>query len=116
MHDLATINKLNAEAIGRNIPAWRAAGKWVVAEYAGLSFVDAKPYDTEGQARVRQAELHNRNQPGESYQVLEPTAVPGDGIQEGQIQAMEAADEPDDDKTEADAENLGDDNETAVTT
>lgn len=91
MNDLNQINANNALAVGEKIPGWRAAGQWVVAEYAGLSFVDAKPFDTEGQARARLAELEQRNQPDERYQLLEPTSVPGEHLV-GEVRAIDTTD------------------------
>lgn len=51
MHDLNTINRLNAEAHGASIKKWNAEGKHVLATYAGLTLISAVPYDTEADAR-----------------------------------------------------------------
>lgn len=47
MQDLNIINKVNAEAIQRDIPVQQAAGKYVVAQFSGLNFVGYSVHDTE---------------------------------------------------------------------
>lgn len=61
MNDLNTINRLNAEAIERDIPRQLAAGKIVVAEYTGLHFVGYETFsgpnaEAEAQAKLAQIE------------------------------------------------------------
>lgn len=57
MHDLNTINRLNAEATERSIPALQAQGKFVVAEYHGLHLVGHSAHDTEADAQAKAAEV-----------------------------------------------------------
>lgn len=52
MHDLNTIRRLNAEAHAASILAARAAGKHVVAEFAGLHLMSTTVFDNEADAMV----------------------------------------------------------------
>lgn len=61
MNDLNQINENNARAIEREIPAQLAAGKFVVAEYAGLHFIRFETFDTEGPARDKLETLRGRS-------------------------------------------------------
>ena len=61
MQDLEIINKLNAEAIERSIPQQLAAGRVVVAEYAGLHFIGFETFSGETALADAQAKLAKLN-------------------------------------------------------
>ena len=63
MQDLNIINKLNTEAIQRDIPVQQAAGKFVLAQFTGLTFIGYSVHDTEGE----------RNQAAVDYVNASPT-------------------------------------------
>lgn len=44
MHDLNTINKLNADAFKRSIDRFRAQGRYVLARYEGLHLVSIETF------------------------------------------------------------------------
>lgn len=46
MHDLNTINKINAEAVQRGAHQAALAGKYVLLKYTGVNFVDFEAHDT----------------------------------------------------------------------
>lgn len=73
MQDLNVINKLNNEAVLRDVPNQQAAGKFVVLEYAGLTFVGHSVHDTEAEANAKAAELANPNSPTTRARVITPT-------------------------------------------
>jgi len=73
MNDLNTIIRLNAEAQAAEIPKAHAAGKFVVARYAGLSYVGHSDFDTAAQAQAEVDRLALENIPGHRTRVLEPT-------------------------------------------
>ena len=50
MHDINTLNRLNAESHGKAILGWQNEGRHVVAVYEGLTLVSATPYDTHADA------------------------------------------------------------------
>lgn len=72
MQDLNVINKLNNEAIQRDIPKQQAAGKYVVAQFAGLSFIGYSVHDTEG-ARNQAAIDHTNASPTNRAELFNPT-------------------------------------------
>lgn len=72
MQDLNVINKLNAEAIQRDIPTQQAAGKYVVAQFSGLNFVGYSLHDTEG-ARNQAAVDYTNVSPGNRTELFNPT-------------------------------------------
>lgn len=74
MHDPQTLNRLNAEAIERDIPRQLTKGKHVVAEYKGLNFIGYSTHDSEAEANARACEIGM--EPGGRTQVYRPTAVP----------------------------------------
>lgn len=73
MQDLHTIRKLNAEAHERDIPNQQAKGKYVVAEYHGLTYVGYSTHTSEVEANA--AACHIGNQPGRIAKVYNPTAL-----------------------------------------
>lgn len=63
MQDLNVINKLNNEAVERDIPRQLAAGRTVVAEYNGVTFVGYETFSgdhAEAEAQAKVAELAAR--------------------------------------------------------
>ena len=50
MHDLSTISKLNAAAFAEAIDRYRKAGRYVIAEYAGLHLMSIETFSTEQEA------------------------------------------------------------------
>lgn len=71
MQDLNIINKLNAEAVQRDIPTQQRNGHYVVAEYAGLNFVGYSTHPTEAAANAHACEIGK--QPGARTAVFAPT-------------------------------------------
>lgn len=74
MQDLNVINKLNNEAVQRDIPNQLAAGKHVVAEYAGLHFIGSSAFDTLAEAEARKKSLDDKGIPGNRAEILSPAA------------------------------------------
>jgi hypothetical protein len=72
MQDLNVINKLNNEAIQRDIPVQQAAGKFVVGQFAGLNFVGYSVHDTEGE-RNQAAIDYTNGAPGNRTELFNPT-------------------------------------------
>lgn len=74
MHDLNTIRRLNAEAHADSIRAAQAAGKHVVATYAGLHLMTTQAFDDEAAAL---AELRRPCEAGDSraYFPAKPAVV-----------------------------------------
>lgn len=73
MQDLETINRLNAEAIERDIPRQQAKGKFVVAEYAGVHFVGYSTHTERSSAEHKLAQL-NASGTSTHGKLFEPTA------------------------------------------
>lgn len=79
MQALETIARQNAAATERDIPNQQAAGKHVVAQYAGLNFIGYQAFDTEKQAQAFAAEFvdecpGNRTELHRPHATLTPTA------------------------------------------
>lgn len=51
MHDLNTINRLNAEAFADSIAKYRAAGRFVLAKYEGVHLVSIETFTDTRQAQ-----------------------------------------------------------------
>ncbi len=73
MNDLNQITRQNAEATQRDIPVQQAAGKFVVAEYAGLHYVGHQTFDTEREANAHAASIATDSNPTGRSQVYRPT-------------------------------------------
>lgn len=58
MQDLNVIIDQNNKAAERDIPQQLAAGKHVVAEYAGVSYIAHHVFDNAEQAQHKQAQLN----------------------------------------------------------
>lgn len=72
MQDLHIINKLNAEAIERDIPAQQRNGHYVVAQFSGLNFIGYSLHDTEAEANAKSCEIGNHY--GARAKVFHPIA------------------------------------------
>lgn len=72
MHDLNTINKLNAEAFSTAIENYRAQGRYVVAEYSGLRLMSIETFEDPLEA-VAKFEAHKAS-PDISRKIFPPTA------------------------------------------
>lgn len=72
MHDLATINKLNAEAFGPAIATYQRSGKNVVGTYAGLSLVSIEVFhgDERGTAEAEYASCREPSSPDENFKLF----------------------------------------------
>lgn len=71
MNDLQTIDRLNAEAIERDIPRQQAKGKYVVAEFIGLRFTGYSTHQTESEANEKACEIGLK--PGGRAHIYRPT-------------------------------------------
>ena len=58
MHDLNQINKQNNQASLASIPQHLVDGKYVVAEYHGLHFMDCEAFATEEAAQAKVEKLN----------------------------------------------------------
>lgn len=72
MQALETIERQNNEAVQRDIPAQQAAGKHVIAEYAGLNFTGYQAFDTEKDALAHASAYQNQT-PGNRVEYFAPT-------------------------------------------
>jgi len=72
MHDIRTIDRLNAEAVERSVPHQLAAGKHLVLHYTGLHFVGSRAFETQTEAVAEQAMLDANKFPGERFEVRSP--------------------------------------------
>lgn len=72
MQDLNIINKLNTEAIQRDIPVQQAAGKWIVGQFSGLNFVGYSVHDTELERNKAAIDYANGG-PGNRTELFSPT-------------------------------------------
>ena len=50
MHDLNTIQRLNAEAFGEAVENFRRQGRFVIATYSGIALVSIETFTDEGDA------------------------------------------------------------------
>jgi hypothetical protein len=57
MHDLNTLNRLNAEAFEKSIRHYQSKGRWVLARYEGLTLVSIETFGelTQAQQALDQA-------------------------------------------------------------
>jgi hypothetical protein len=67
VHDLETINRLNAEAFAASIDNYRRQGRYVLAVYAGLTLVSIETFTAQEEAfrafdlyRDRNDSMHGR--------------------------------------------------------
>lgn len=74
MNDLNVINRLNAEAVARDIPNAQRNGHYVVAEYLGLHFIGYSLHATQAEANAKACEIGN--QPGARSTVFDPILAP----------------------------------------
>jgi hypothetical protein len=74
MHDLNTINRLNAEAFGNAIKNFQAQGRWVIAKRAGLHLISIESFSFETEAQNALADKTTKLEASESVELLPPTA------------------------------------------
>ena len=74
MHDLNTINKINAGAFQKSISYYQAQGRHVLAKYEGLHLVAIETFSTPGEAAVAYAKGVTGNAPatGTSFKLFSP--------------------------------------------
>lgn len=75
MHDLNTINRLNAETFTKSIDNFRAQGRFVLARYEGLHLVSIESFSNADQASDAHFAATKDAGPGERYVVHAPTAA-----------------------------------------
>lgn len=81
MHDLNTINRLNAQALGKAAEHLRAQGRWVILRKTGLHFTAVESFSTHQEAMNAYLHIVDKTIPGESTELLAPTPpVPGSGL------------------------------------
>ena len=93
MRDLNQIDQQNHEAAEQEgYKAARAAGKFVVLEYAGLSYVGFTEHDTATAAHVHALSItRDEHKPSARTEVLNPTGEPAKGIVETHHDTTNAA-------------------------
>ena len=76
MHDLNTINRLNAEAFEAAIKNFQAQGRYVLAKYEGLTLVSIKTFSTSDALRDARLAALEINHPatGTHFKTFPPTA------------------------------------------
>ncbi len=72
MQALETIERNNTEAVQRAIPAEQAKGRYVVAQYSGLNFINYQAFATESEANTFGAAFVNEA-PGNRVEYHNPT-------------------------------------------
>lgn len=72
MHDLNTINRLNAEAFSKAIDHFRAQGRWVLATYDGLHLLSIETFSTAESAAAALTRAHQTAGPSNHFKVLGP--------------------------------------------
>lgn len=72
MQDIEIIERQNNAAVQRDIPNQQAAGKHVVAQYAGLNFIGYQAFDTEKDALAFSSTFINEC-PGNRTELHNPT-------------------------------------------
>lgn len=74
MHDLNTINRLNAESVAAaSIQKARAAGNYALAKYTGLHLVDHVATGDKDSIEQAAKDLNERALPSTVYKVMAPT-------------------------------------------
>lgn len=73
MRDLNQIIQQNSEACAREIPRLISAGKFVVAEYAGLAYVNHERYDTAEAAQAGFDAACATANPDERFVLISPS-------------------------------------------
>lgn len=76
MHDLNTLNRLNADAFNAAPTAARRAGKHVVTVREGLTLASFTQHDTDVEAQGQRVKLQAERAPGRTVQVFGPLDEP----------------------------------------
>ena len=76
MHDIATISRLNQEAVNNSVKTAQDAGLFVVAKYTGLTLASTYTFDNSDAAKVFIDNNENEAIPGDRYQLFYPTPNP----------------------------------------
>lgn len=72
MHDLNTINRLNAEAFKNAITNYRAQGRYVLARYDGLTLMSIETFSTVGEAAQALVQAQESAGASEHFDLLSP--------------------------------------------
>jgi response regulator RpfG family c-di-GMP phosphodiesterase len=81
MHDLNTINKLNAETLGVTAQHLRAQGRWVILHKDGLHFTRVESFSTHQEAMNAYLHQVGKIAVSESINLLAPTTTtPATGL------------------------------------
>jgi hypothetical protein len=88
MHDLNTINRLNAETVGQTAQRERAAGKHVVVKFTGLHAVGYETYSTLDAAKeAYDAAVDSVASPDVRYVLLAPLSEAEAAVVRGRDQS-----------------------------
>lgn len=102
MHDLNTINRLNAEAAQKHLDAvdWRQAianfqrqGRYVLAKYAGLTLVSVETFDNAAEAQAAHEASNLKTDSSHSTLFLPLTVAPAAQTLADVISESQAADQ-----------------------
>jgi hypothetical protein len=72
MHDLNTINRLNAEAFSKAITNYRSQGRYVLARYDGLTLMSIETFSTVGDAAHALVQAQESAGASEHFDLLSP--------------------------------------------
>lgn len=72
MHDLNTINRLNAEAFSKSIENFRSQGRWVLAQYEGLHLLSIETFSTAEDAAIALVGAQEAAGPSDHFKLLSP--------------------------------------------
>lgn len=76
MHDLNTINKLNAEAHAKSVKTAQEAGLWVIAKYTGLHLLSTTNFNSAAEAQDFLESEERNPVAGNHYRRFDPIAHP----------------------------------------
>jgi len=81
VHDLNTINRLNAETLGATAQHLRAQGRWVILRKDGLHFTSVESFSTHQEAMNAYLHQVDKTAISESLSLLAPTTTtPATGL------------------------------------
>lgn len=72
MHDLNTINRLNAEAFSKSIDNFRTQGRWVLAKYDGLHLMSVETFSTAEDAATALISAQESAGASDHFKLLSP--------------------------------------------
>lgn len=76
MHDINTINKLNAEAHAKSITTAQQAGLWVIAKYSGLHLLSTTSFNSAHEAQAFLEDEESKGIAGNHYRRFDPIVYP----------------------------------------